>query len=220
MNYDDVSLKVFDYDDLTNVVNDLDNIVVGTNIWVAKANSYDWNIYRVNLVNSTLTTVVDNLNETSTFTFNVPHGLVVGQRLIIKFFNTDVDGAYIVQTVPGLKTLTVNLSLPEGITTITNGDGRCFTLESVRVAQPSDIPALSFSTSLTTGNQVWVDDNGAGNWQVLEKQNPFGTATDIQATIPVIDDLFGTTIAQGLNNQGLLVGATGYCKFKRWRLCF
>ena len=210
VNYDDVELKVFDYDDLTNVINDLDNIVVGTNIWVAKANSYDWNIYRVNLVNSTLTTVVDNLNETSTFTFNVPHGLVVGQRLIIKFFNTDVDGAYIVQTVPGLKTLTVNLSLPEGITTITNGDGRCFTLESVRVAQPSDIPALSFSTSLTTGNQVWVDNNGAGNWQVLEKQNPFGTATEIQATLPIINDLFGTTIAQGLNNQGLLVGATGY----------
>ncbi len=41
VNYDDVDLKVFDYNDLTNVINDLDNIVVGTNIWVAKANSYD-----------------------------------------------------------------------------------------------------------------------------------------------------------------------------------
>jgi len=210
VNYDDVQLKVFDYDDLTNVVNDLDNIVVGTNIWVAKANSYDWNIYRVNLVRSTLTTVLDNLNGTSTFTFDVPHGLIIGQRLIIKFFNTDVDGAYIVQTVPGLKTLTVLLSLPGDTTTITNGDGRCFTLESVRVAQPSDIPELSFSTSLTTGNQVWVDNNGSGNWTVLQKQNPFGTATEIQATLPIINDLFGTTIAQGLNNQGLLVGATGY----------
>ena len=210
VNYDDVNLKVFDYNDLTNVVNDLDNIVVGTNIWVAKANSYDWNIYRVNLVKSTLTTAVDNLNGTSTFTFDVPHGLIIGQRLIVKFFNTDVDGAYIVQTVPGLKTLTVTLSLPEGITTITNGDGRCFTLESVRVAQPSDIPALSFSTSLTTGNEVWVDNNGSDNWQVLQKQNPFGTATELQATLPIINDLFGTTIAQGLNNQGLLVGATGY----------
>jgi hypothetical protein len=210
VNYDDVSLKVFDYDDLTNVVNDLDNIVVGTNIWVAKANSYDWNIYRVNLVNSTLTTVLDNLNGTCTFTFNVPHGLIIGQRLIVKFLNTDVDGAYIVQTVPGLKSLTVLLSLPEGVTNITDGDGRCFTLESVRVKQPSDIPGLSFSTSLTAGNQVWVDDNGYSNWQVLEKQNPFGTATEIKATLPVLNDLFGTTIAQGFGNRGLLVGATGY----------
>ena len=210
VNYDDVDLKVFDYNDLTNVINDLDNIVVGTNIWVAKANSYDWNIYRVNLVKSTLTTVVDNLNGTSTFTYDVPHGLISGQRLIVKFLDANVDGAYIVQTVPGLKTLTVLLSLPEGVTNVTNGDGRSFTLESVRVAQPSDIPALSFSTSLTTGNEVWVDNNGSDNWTVLQKQNPFGTATEIQATTPVINDLFGTTIAQGMNNQGLLVGATGY----------
>ena len=210
VNYDDVDIKVFDFDDLTNVINNLDNIVVGTNIWVAKANSYDWNIYRVNLVNSTLTTVVDNLNTTCTFTFDVPHGLIVGQRLIIKFFNTDVDGAYIVQTVPGVKTLTVNLSLPGDITTITNGDGRAFTLESVRVAQPSDIASLSFSTSLTTNNQVWADNNGNDNWTVLQKQNPFGTSGEIQATVPVLNDLFGTSLAQGLNNQGLIVGATGY----------
>jgi len=210
VNYDDVDIKVFDFDDLTTVINNLDNIVVGTNIWVAKANSYDWNIYRVNLVNSTLTTVVDNLNGTCTFTFDVNHGLSVGQRLIIKFFNSAVDGAYIIQTVPGLKTLTVNLSLPEDVTTITNGDGRAFTLESVRVTQPSDIAGLSFSTSLVATNQVWVDNNGNDNWTVLQKQNPFSTTGEIQAETPVINDLFGTSLAQGLNNDGLIVGATGY----------
>ena len=210
VNYDDVDIKVFDFNDLSNVINNLDNIFVGTNIWVAKANSYDWNIYRVNLVNSTLTTVLDNLNTTCTFTFDVPHGLIVGQRLIIKFFNSAVDGAYIIQTVPGLKTLTVNLSLPEDVTTITNGDGRAFTLESVRVAQPSDIAGLSFSTSLVATNQVWVDNNGNDNWTVLQKQNPFATSGEIQAETPVINDLFGTSMAQGLNNDGLVVGATGY----------
>ena len=210
VNYDDVDIKVFDFNDLTTVINNLTNIVVGTNIWVAKANSYDWNIYRVNIVNSTLTTVVDNLNGTCTFTFDVNHGLSVGQRLIIKFFNSAVDGAYIIQTVPGLKTLTVNLSLPEDVTTITNGDGRAFTLESVRVAQPSDIAGLSFSTSLVATNQVWVDNNGNDNWTVLQKQNPFSTTGEIQAETPVINDLFGTSLAQGLNNDGLIVGATGY----------
>ena len=210
VNYDDVDIKVFDFNDLSNVINNLDNIFVGTNIWVAKANSYDWNIYRVNLVNSTLTTVLDNLNTTCTFTFDVPHGLIVGQRLIIKFFNSAVDGAYIIQTVPGLKTLTVNLSLPVDVTTITNGDGRAFTLESVRVAQPSDIAGLSFSTSLVATNQVWVDNNGNDNWTVLQKQNPFATSGEIQAETPVINDLFGTSMAQGLNNDGLVVGATGY----------
>jgi hypothetical protein len=210
VNYDDVDIKVFDFDDLTTVINNLTTIVVGTNIWVAKANTFDWNIYRVNLVNSTLSTVIDNLNGTCTFTFTSNHGLSVGQRLIIKFFNSAVDGAYIIQTVPGLKTLTVNLSLPDDVTTITNGNGRAFTLESVRVAQPSDIAGLSFSTSLVATNQVWVDNNGNDNWTVLQKQNPFSTTGEIQAETPVINDLLGTSLAQGLNNDGLIIGATGY----------
>ena len=54
VNYDDVDIKVFNFDDLTNVLANLDNIALGTNIWVAKANSYDWNIYRTNLVHASV----------------------------------------------------------------------------------------------------------------------------------------------------------------------
>jgi len=91
-----------------------------------------YDLAKLHIILSTLTSKSRNIDHACcTFSFDVPHGLIVGQRLIIKFFNVDVDGAYIVQTVPGVKTLTVNLSLPGDITTITNGDGRAFTLESV-----------------------------------------------------------------------------------------
>ena len=88
VNYDDVNIKVFNYDDLTNVLANLDDISLGTNIWVAKANSYDWNIYRTNLVNATIISVTDNLNDTLTVTFDTSHGLLANARIIIKFFNT------------------------------------------------------------------------------------------------------------------------------------
>ena len=209
VNYDDVDIKVFDYNDLTAVINNLETIDVGTNIWVAKANSYDWNIYRTNLVSASVVSVFDNLNGTCTISFDVNHGLLVNDRIVIKYFNDGVDGAYIVDGVPGLKQINVSLALA-GDTTSLTGDGVCFKLESVRVAQASDVGNLSFATVISAGNQVWVDNDGTDNWAVLEKINPFATPTELSAATPVINDLFGTTIAQGLRNQGALVGAPGH----------
>ena len=209
VNYDDVDIKVFDYNDLTNVLANINDIALGTNIWVAKANSYDWNIYRTNLVPASVILVTDNLNETSTITFDVNHGLSVNDRIIIKYFSTSVDGAYIVGTVPGLKTITLTLSLPGETVTIT-GDGRAFILESVRVAQASDVADLSFANNIVPGNQAWVDNNGNDKWTVLQKINPFSTPTDLEASVPIINDLYGTTVSQGLRNQGLLIGAPGH----------
>ena len=209
VNYDDVDIKVFDFDDLTNVVANLDKIAIGTNVWVAKANSYDWNIYRNNLLNASLETVVDNLNNTCTLTFNTNHNLVVGTRFVIKYFDDDVDGAYIVNSIPSLKTIIINLSLP-GDTTSLTGDGLVLTLESVRVAQASDVGDLTFVNNLVTGNQVWVDNYGDDKWAVLQKINPFGTSTELDADNPIINDLYGTTVEQGLVGQGLAIGAPGY----------
>ena len=209
VNYDDVDIKVFDYNDLTNILANLDTISLGTNIWVAKANSYDWNIFRTNLVPASVISVIDNLNETSTITFDVNHGLSVNDRIIIKYFSAAVDGAYIVGTVPGLKTITLTLSLA-GETVSVTGDGRAFILESVRVAQASDVANLSFANNIVPGNQAWVDNNGNDKWTVLQKINPFSTPTDLEATTPVINDLYGTTVSQGLRNQGLLIGAPGH----------
>ena len=219
VNFDDVPIKVFNFDDLTNVVANLDKIAIGTNIWVAKANSYDWNIYRNNLVNATVTTVVDNLNGTSTLTFDTNHGLLVGSRIVIKFFDTTVDGAYIIDTVPSLQTITITLSL-SGETTSITGIGIVLILESVRVAQASDVAGLSFANNIVPGNQAWVDDYGDGNWAVLQKINPFGTPTEIDADTPILNDLFGTTVEQGLIGQGLSIGAPGYASGKGALYCY
>ena len=219
VNYDDVDIKVFNFDDLSDVVANLDKIAIGTNIWVAKANPYDWNIYRNNLVNATLTTVTDNLDGTCTLLFNTPHGLLKDSRIVIKFFDAAVDGAGIVLTVPSLQTLTISLSLPGETVSIT-GTGLVLVLETVRVAQASDVAGLSFANNIVPGNQAWVDDYGDGNWAVLQKINPFATATEIDADTPVLNDLFGTAVEQGLVRQGLAIGAPGYASGKGGVYCY
>ena len=209
VNYDDVEIRVFDFNDLTDIVNNLDDVVLGSNIWVAKSNSYDWNIYRTNPLSSTITQVTDNLNGTSTITFDGHHGLTVDDKLIVKYFDTDVDGAYQISSIPGLKTVVVELSLPDSATSIT-GVGVGFVLESVRTTQASDISNLSFANQLVAGSKAWADDDGTGHWAAYEKTNPFSDSTELTPSRDNTNTLYGTSVAQGLNKQGSLIGSPGY----------
>jgi hypothetical protein len=208
VNWDDADVKVFSFDDLAPVIADIDNILVGTSFWVAKDNSYDWNIYRSNLVSYPITQVRDNLNGTCTLTFAGPHDLELNQQIVIKYFDAVVDGAYRVLSVPGLFTVTVTLAIPAPATVIT-GNGVCFVLESMRVRQASDVSALSYANRLLSGNQAWVDDDGTGHWVVLEKINPFGSPAELVPQEPETNARFGTAISQGFNNLAALVGAPG-----------
>ena len=209
VNLEDADVTVFDFDELSETIGDVTDLRIGSTIWVAKSNSYDWNIYRTNLVLVGVSQVKDNLNGRCTVTFTGNHGLTIGNRIIIKVFNSAVDGTYEVLSVPSLKTVTIALSLPENTTTLT-GSGVCFVLESVRVNQASDIADLSFANNLLPTNRVWVDDDGTDHWAVYEKQDPFTAAGDLDPITSVLDNRFGSSVAQGFSNQGALVGATGF----------
>jgi len=209
VNWDDADIKVFSFEDLTPIINDIENIAVGTSVWVAKDNSYDWNIYRNNLVIYTIDSVRDNLNGTCTLTFAGQHGLTVNQKIVIKYFGLGVDGAYRVLTVPSLKTVTISLSLGGAATTVT-GTGVCFVLESMRVRQASDVSLLEYSNSLLPGNRAWVDDDGTGHWTVYEKINPFSAPAELIPEQPEANSRFGSAITQGFGNLGALIGAPGF----------
>ena len=209
VNYDEVDIKIFDFDNLLPVLDNISNLLVGTSIWVAKDNSYDWNVYTNSLVVHELIEVRDNLNGTCTFTFNGQHGLLQDQYIVVRFFSDLVDGAFQVVSVPTLNKVTVAFGLPDSTVSLT-GIGIVFVLESVKVRQSSDIVNLGFVNSLLPGRQVWSDDDGTGNWAAYQKIEPFTFATDIEASTPVFNNLFGSSISQGLSNQGMVIGATGF----------
>ena len=136
---------------------------MGSSIWVAKSNDYDWNVYRTNLIPGRITNATDNLNGTVTLTFSDNHNLRVADNIIVKYFDENVDGSYSVVSVPSLKKVNIVLGFPQTTSSIT-GDGVCYILESVRVQQASDISTLSFANNLLSGNQVWVDNDGTDHW--------------------------------------------------------
>ena len=211
VNLDDADITVFDINETDSLSENIDSIEVGTTIWVAKTNAYDWNIYRAEPVPGTIDHVCDNLNGTSRVIFSKQHGLAVGDKLIIKFFDVEIDGVYQVIGVPDLNTVNIFFQFA-GDRTVANGQGLGFTLQTMRVAQASDIVDLPFANDIRSGARVWVDNNGAGAWAVLEKQQVFGDAIALtpDQDLAQANEQFGASVAQAGNKLAVLVGSPGY----------
>jgi hypothetical protein len=209
VNLDDVDLTLFDFNVAFNNAAVLDEIGINTTVWVAKINNYDWGVFRTELVPGSITTVSDNLNGLALVQFNKQHGLVAGDILIIKYFNDAINGIYRVASVTDLQSLLINYVFTGFQTSIT-GTGLGLTLQTARVAQASDIVNLPYAQDLRPGAKVWVDNNGDGRWEVLEKTNPFVDALALAPTLPEQNSLYGSAVAQGFQNLSALVGAPGY----------
>jgi hypothetical protein len=209
VNIDDIDITVFDLSDPTSISANLNSIIVGSSIWVAKVNNYDWGIYRAESVPGTIQHVCDNLNGTSRVIFSSQHGLTIGDQLIIRFFDTEVNGVYKILSVPNLTTVNIALDL-QGDRTVVDGTGIGFTLKTMRVDQASDVLNLPYAQQILPGAKVWVDNNGDGLWEVLEKQNPF---TDRLILAPVLLDAteqYGASVAQATDRSALFIGSPRY----------
>ncbi|CAB4138032.1 hypothetical protein UFOVP328_225 [uncultured Caudovirales phage] len=211
VNIDDVDLTVFSLTGnlgITPAV--LDTIGTGTTIWAAKSNSYDWNIYRCSNVPGFVRSVSSNLNATSTVTFSVAHNLSVDNIIVIRLLDPRVDGVYRVLGIPDLTSVVIELQI--GNTNGGNivGNGVAYFLQTMRVAQASDAANLPYVNELTSGARVWVDNDGTGHWQVIEKQQPFTANYVINPTAPIVNSQFGASVAQGQNNIIALIGSPGY----------
>lgn len=209
VNLNDADLTVFDIDNTDSLSQNLDAIQVGTSIWVAKINDYDWNIYRAESVPGTILHVCDNLNGTSRVVFSQQHGLTSNNKLIIKFFDNEVNGVYQVLSVPDLNTVNIAFQFA-GDRTVADGQGLGFTLQTMRVAQASDIVNLPYSNDLVPGAKVWVDDNGSGKWQVLEKQQVFTGSKSIAPKSLNATEQYGSSVTQSRNRLTTLVGSPRY----------
>jgi hypothetical protein len=209
VNIDDADITVFDITDTTSLSANIDEIEVGTSIWVAKTNDYDWNIYRAEPVPGIIQHVCDNLNGTSRVIFSAQHGLSTGDKLIIKFFDPEVNGVYQVLSVASLNTVNISFQFV-GDRSVANGIGLGFTLQTMRVAQASDIINLPYAQSLTPGARVWVDNNGSELWEVLEKQDIFAASQVLRSSVLNARDYYGQSIAQAQNRLAALVGVPRY----------
>ena len=210
VNLNDVDITVFNLNDPSSIAAHLSTVGNGTSIWVAQDNSYNWNIYQCIQAPGRLIQLTDNLNGTSIAQFSgLTTGLSVGDLIIIRYFDSAADGVYRVLSRPSINSVVIAYSFTnQGKTSIT-GTGIVFRLQSMRVTQASDVINLPYATNLVPGATVWVDNNGADRWEVLQKETPFVEKLNIAAQTPESDSLYGYSVTQSQNNLSLLVGSPG-----------
>jgi len=207
VNIDDVDITVFNLDNPSSIAANLSTIGNGTTIWVAKDNSYDWNIYECIQVLGQLTQLTDNLNGTSRAQFSTTVDLSIGDLIIIRYFSSAIDGVYRVLSRPSIDTVVIQYAFSNSNQTTITGTGIVFRLQTMRVSQPSDIINLPSANQLYPGATVWVDNNGAGHWEVLQKTNPFFAMETLPAPLAENNSLFGASLAQSADHYAMIVGS-------------
>jgi len=209
VNLNDVDITAFSLDDTASLSANLNIIGEGTTVWIAKTNEYNWDVYRCERVPGNVIEVTDNLDGLSLVSFTTDHGLAVGEFLIIKYFDTAINGVYKVINVPNPTQVLINYSFT-GFQTTATGSGIGFTLHTARVAQAADVNSLPYADLLTPGARAWVDNNSLGRWEVLEKTSPFVADSALTPRFNLENSKFGSSISQGLSNLSALIGAPGY----------
>lgn len=210
VNLDDVSISLFSIDNFSRLSPFLNQIGVGTTLWVGKINAYDWAVYRVNAVPGDILQISNNLEGLALVTFSAPHNLDANEYLIVKYFNTALNGIYRVRSTVSPTSLLIEYVF-SGSQNVINGKGVGLVLSSARVTQPSDIVKLPYSLELTSGARAWVDNYSNNRWAVLEKTDVFQLGQElVQPTFRDPGINFGASVAQGFRNLTSLVGAPGY----------
>jgi hypothetical protein len=206
VNIDDVDAAVFDLINPQILNPFFDNLAVGSKIWVAAVNQFEWDIYRCTQVDSEIVTAQSNLDGTWVLICNQQHGLSKGEIVLIKQFDDQINGTYRIFSVPDLYTFTIELELADNQATTFNGNGLMLNLQTMRVAQPSDAVDLSYINQMEPGASIWVDNNGEGKWQVLTKVNQFSEFTTVAPTTIEPNTRFAQSLSQRSDHLAMLVG--------------
>jgi hypothetical protein len=207
VNLNDVDITVFSLDDPASIEANIDKVGIGTTIWAAKSNSYDWNVYRCSRVPGQMIELVDNLNSTSIARFTQVHRLAIGDLIIVRYFDTTVNGVYRVLAVPSINSVIIAFAFVNTNQTVLTGTGLVFTLQTMRVAQASDVGNLLYVNSLIPGALAFVDNDGSDHWEVLQKQSPFTSLGQLPLDPLVANTGYGSAVAQTLDLLSVIVGA-------------
>jgi hypothetical protein len=101
-------------------------------------------------------------------------------------------------------------AFPSGNQTVATGAGLAFFLQTMRVTQASDVSTLPYTNDLVPGALAWVDNNGNGLWEVLEKQEVFTSSSTLVPFGAEENSGFGKSVAQATDNVLALIGSPDY----------
>jgi len=207
----DVTVTAYNKNSLLDIANN-SLIKEGDTIWLGFLENGSWTVYRYAKQSAKIAGVfLSAPGESITFTSDINHGLSVGDIVSVVRFNDQVNGIYIVSSIPRLDQFTVASTLVTIVDATLLSYGALFKFENVRYNNTEQLAGTKDVLTANYGEKVWIDSGEDGKWKVYEKVKNYSTASNIYNTLSFpLGQKLGTAIYATDNSNVVLASAPGF----------
>lgn len=173
----DVTATAYNKNSILDIEN-FDNIQDGNVIWVGFLENGEWDVLRYSRQDQKIVGVyVSAPGIDITFVTDFAHNLSIGDLVVVKKFNEQVNGVYKVKNVPKLNQFTVDSELSTIVDEDLVSPGILFKFDSSRFDHVDSLKDDKKILKLKNNEIIWVDKDIDEKWKVYQKVDNFDYRT-------------------------------------------
>ena len=210
---EDTDYTIFDIADITTLNASATSIGIGQTIWVAKDFDQDWNVYRINGTNSSVTKFTNALDGKILVETNVYPNVAAGEVLLLTGLE-EFTGFYRVEIVNSTLQFTVKYTGPlslNGFNTRIFQNGPIYKLVSQRLNYASQILLNTPTGGYRVNDKAWINYNNTNlEWATYNKSEPWAVEGPLPRSVYAAGGNFGHSVRLSSDNNFAAVGEPGF----------
>jgi hypothetical protein len=207
---DDVTATAYNKNSLLDIANN-SLIQEGNTVWLGFKENGDWDVYRYSKKICKIKGVfVSGPGQEITFVTDISHNLQIGDIISVTRFSTQVDGVYIVKSIPKNTHFIVSSTLVGIVNEVLQYYGSIFVFQSVRFTNADALAENRELIFYDEGTKIWIDNDIDKKWMVLNKTNNYYSPKEYTfGNIPVYQSL-GSAMYISKHTKTVLISSPNY----------
>lgn len=208
---DDVTATAYNENSLLDIANN-NKLNDGDTVWLGFRQDGNWDVLRYTKSSAEVIGVyVSRPASQITFTTDRAHNLSAGKIVSVVNFNSQVDGVYIVQSIPQYNQFAVSSTLASITNAPLLAPGQLFEFVTARYSSFDNLPGDSELYKNANGTLYWIDgaEDGSSPWAVYEKVDNYTSKSYLASTTP-IGQGHGYSLSLSPDNTVLVSGSPNF----------
>jgi hypothetical protein len=207
---DDVTSTAYNKNSILDIANN-SLIKEGDTIWTGFLENGDWTVYRYSKQTAKISGVyVSAPGEEITFVTDKFHNLNPGDIVSVVRFNQQVNGVYLVKSIPKLNQFTVGSELAAIVNEELLSYGLLFKFSPTRFGNFENFSKIPNLDNFAYGEKIWIDSGEAGKWAVYEKKQNYNCITTATTVDSPVGQRLGQAVWASDTTSTVIVSATGW----------
>lgn len=204
---DDVTFTAFKEDNLLSLTN-VSSLREGDTVWVAMDPSGEWSVKRYTLAPARIITyVADVENNLIEYITDIPHNFSLREFISIRQISDSLDGIFEVIGVPTPTSFVITTEANDVVEPESILNGFVYYFNNVRLKSFDEISSIKGLARWQECEKVWVDNDGTGNWVVMERDT-VTVPTYVRPYTDQANQSFGQEVLIAPKSKSMIVSAT------------